>query len=199
MNMHLAPEFSLLCLAARPANDENMGALRNSIGPASDWPAGIEGAQRNRVTSLVLASLQACGSSQIPFKRNSVIPYQSIIDFIATNETGSVLVISTDPIVPWVLRHQHDRDDRCVSYFLTGVECLVSGCRYDSILVIAGHNNTSEDAAFGRTFDSALEKLVAGRRKVATIHAGLDEDARLKSRLTGTPLDKYILTVDHYQ
>jgi hypothetical protein len=44
-----------------------------------------------------------------------------------------------------------------------------------------------------------LEKLVAGRRKVATIHAGVDKDAGLKSRLTGVPLDEYILAVEFYQ
>jgi hypothetical protein len=41
--------------------------------------------------------------------------------------------------------------------------------------------------------------LTAGRRKVATIHAGLDEDADIKSALTGVPLDKNILTVDAYK
>lgn len=66
MDIHLAPEFTLLCLAARPASNENTAALRNAIAATSDWPAVIEGAQRNRVTSLLLASLQACGSSAIP-------------------------------------------------------------------------------------------------------------------------------------
>ena len=134
-----------------------------------------------------------------PFKRNSAIPYRSIIDFIVTNETGSVLVVSTDPIVPWVLQHQHNRDGRCVSYFLTGSECLATGRRYDSIFVIAGHNNTSDNIAFGQKFASGLDKLAAGRHKVATIHVGVDEDAGLKSRLTGVALDKYILAVDLYR
>jgi hypothetical protein len=61
-----APEFSLLCLAARPAMDENLEALRRAIVPTINWSAVIEGARRNRVTSLVLDSLQRCGSSQIP-------------------------------------------------------------------------------------------------------------------------------------
>jgi hypothetical protein len=65
MNLQLGPEFSLLCLAARPASNENMDALRAAVSGTYDWPAVIEGAQHNRVTPLVLASLQACGSSQI--------------------------------------------------------------------------------------------------------------------------------------
>jgi hypothetical protein len=44
-----------------------------------------------------------------------------------------------------------------------------------------------------------LNDVIAGKRKVATIHAGLDEDAEIKSQLVGVPLDKFILTVDLYQ
>ena len=42
-------------------------------------------------------------------------------------------------------------------------------------------------------------RITAGRSKVATMGAGVDEDAALKSRLTGVRLDKTILTVDYYQ
>lgn len=41
--------------------------------------------------------------------------------------------------------------------------------------------------------------LTAGRHRVATLHAGRDEDAALKSRLTGVPLDNFILAVDLYR
>jgi hypothetical protein len=66
MNPHPAPEFALLCLAARPAKYEDLDALRRAIEATTDWSAVIEGAQRNRVASLVLTALQRCGSSQIP-------------------------------------------------------------------------------------------------------------------------------------
>jgi hypothetical protein len=155
------------------------------------------------MAALILApsvgAIANIGFGTHPFKRNSVVPYQSIIDFIEINKTGSVLVISTDLVIPWLLRQQPDRDDRCVSYFLSSGGCLASGRRYDSIFVIAGHSDKSADAAFMGTFDTALQRLIAGRRKVATIHAGVDEDAGMKSRLTGIPLDKHILTVDLYQ
>lgn len=134
-----------------------------------------------------------------PFKRNLVIPYQTIIDFIQVNKSGSVLVISTDLVSVWLLRQQRDRDDRCVSYFLSDDECLTSGRGYDSIIVIAGYSERSADTTFMRRFDSALERLMAGRKKVATIHVGVDEDATMKSWLTGVLLDKNILTVDLYQ
>lgn len=65
MRFHLAPEFSLLCLAARPAMYENKEALQRAVGTTTDWPAVIEGAQRNRVTPLVFSSLRGCDASQI--------------------------------------------------------------------------------------------------------------------------------------
>jgi hypothetical protein len=41
--------------------------------------------------------------------------------------------------------------------------------------------------------------VTAGRNKSSSFGAGLDEDAALKSRLSGVPLDRYILTVDYYR
>jgi hypothetical protein len=41
--------------------------------------------------------------------------------------------------------------------------------------------------------------MTRGREKVAEIHVGRDEDAMLKTRLTGVPLDEFILTVDLYR
>jgi hypothetical protein len=163
---------------------------------------------RNARVAVVLASLSLAASvgaivninnGTHPFKRNSVIPYQSIIDFIQSNEKGSVLVVSTDIVIPWVLQHQHNRDDSCISYFFDVAVCLTTERRYDSIFVIVGHSDRSTDADFMRKFKGTLDTVTAGRRKVATIHFGVDEDAEIKSRLTGVPLDKYILTVDLYQ
>ena len=48
-------------------------------------------------------------------------------------------------------------------------------------------------------FNTAIAQATALRRKVATIHAGVDDDAELKTRLTGVALDKYILKVDLYR
>jgi hypothetical protein len=138
------------------------------------------------------------GSGTHPFKRNSVIPYQSVIDFIEANEKGKVLVLSTDPVLPWVLRHTPDHGDRCISFFLDGRTCLETDVRFDSIFVVSGHSDKSDTAVMAR-FLTAVANLSAGRQKVVTIHAGLDDDAALKTRLTGVRLDKNILTVDLYR
>jgi hypothetical protein len=74
-----------------------------------------------------------------PFKRNSVVPYQAIFDFIDRDANGSALVISTEPVVPWILRLAGE--NRCAGYFLDARRCLASGRHYDSIFVISGHHD----------------------------------------------------------
>ena len=130
-----------------------------------------------------------------PFKRNAVIPYQSILDFIADNEKGHVLVVSTDPVIPWLL--EKAGGDRCIYFFSRMRHCLAPAQRFDTIFVISGHNGEGE--ARMRQFKDFLADITAGRSKVATLRAGRDGDAALKTRLTGVHLDEAILTVDYYQ
>jgi hypothetical protein len=49
-----------------------------------------------------------------PFKRNAAIPYQAVLDFVAANATGRILVVSTDPVIPWLLTH--GTFDGCASF-----------------------------------------------------------------------------------
>ena len=65
--------------------------------------------------------------------------------------------------------------------------------------MIAGHSNKSRSTGVMSRFADGVAKATAGRRKVATIHVGVDNDAALKTRLTGVPLDTFILTVDLYR
>jgi hypothetical protein len=132
-----------------------------------------------------------------PFKRNSVVPYQSIFDFIDRNANGSALVISTEPVVPWILRSAGE--NRCAGYFLEAGRCVGSGRHYDSIFVISGHHDRSADKELTGQFDAFVADVTAGRRKLASVPIGRDEDAAMKSRLTGVPLDANILTVDYYR
>jgi uncharacterized protein YggT (Ycf19 family) len=81
----------------------------------------LRGAHSGRLLAAVAVFLTACvsaianiNSGMHPFKRNLAIPYQAIFDFIRTNANGSFLVISTDPVEPWVLR---TADDGCAGYF----------------------------------------------------------------------------------
>lgn len=133
-----------------------------------------------------------------PFKRAAVIPYGGIVDFIDGNGTGRVLVLSTDPVVPWVLNERPDAG-RCAAYFLPALRCRGGGQHYDSIFVVRGHSDKSAKPAVMRRFNDEVGAATAGRRKVATLRAGRDDDAALKSRLAGVTLDKTLLTVDLYR
>ena len=133
-----------------------------------------------------------------PFKRAAVIPYQSIVNFIDGNGTGRVLVVSTDPVIPWVLSKRQD-GEYCSGIFLQAQACLDGGKHYDTIFVIHGHSDKSSNAGAMGRFGALADAATAGRHKVATLLAGRDEDAALKSRLTGVGLDKTLLTVDFYR
>ena len=100
-----------------------------------------------------------------PFKRTSVVPYQAIFDFIDRNANGKALVVSTDPVVPWVLR---GAEDRCAGYFLEVTHCLRADRRFDSIFVISGHHDRSADEEITRQFNQLVAAATAGRRKLAT-------------------------------
>ena len=156
---------------------------------------------------LVVAALLLAGSvaaianiahNPHPFKRAAVIPYQSILDFIDSNGTGRVLVVSTDPVVAWLL-NQRRNGERCTGFFLRARACLDAGQHYDSIFTVHGQSDKSGNAAVMGRFSALSDAATAGRHKVATLAAGRDEDAALKSRLTGVGLDKTLLTVDFYR
>jgi len=113
------------------------------------------------------------------------------------NAHGSALVLSSDPVVPWLLRDAGE--ERCAGYFFEVTRCLANGRRYDSIFVVFGHSDQSVDEQFIAKFKKLIADVTAGRSKIATLPAGRDEDAALKSRLSGVPLETTILMVDHYR
>jgi hypothetical protein len=98
-----------------------------------------------------------------------------------------------------VLDHEGISPQRCVSYFTQRRDCLALGRRYDSLFIISGQSNQSRNAAFMRRIAEKTAEITTGRQKIAQLHAGLDKDAGLKSRLTGVALDEFILTVDLYR
>lgn len=151
------------------------------------------------VTLVLATSVSAIASVNLsthPFKRNAVVPYQNILDFIAANERGRVLVVSTDPVLAWLLKNRGG--DRCVGEFFAARRCLRPDLHYDSIFIVSGYGVRSRNAAFMQRFNEFLAEVTAGRRKAASLGAGIDDDAALKSRLTGVALDRTILTVDYY-
>jgi hypothetical protein len=130
---------------------------------ATDRNAGITVFITSLIVGASVASIANINFGTHPFKRNAIIPYQSIVDFIQTNEKGDTLVVSTDSIVPWVLRHQYRREGRCVSYFFSADGCSIATQRYDSIFVIVGHSDKSAIAAAMKRFNTAMDAATNGR------------------------------------
>jgi hypothetical protein len=149
--------------------------------------------------TVAVAAVANINATSHPFKRNAAIPYRSVLDFIDANKKGRLLVVSTDPVVPWELQHTAGREAVCASYFFGARQCFAPGQAYDSIVLIHGHSNQSGHPALIRRFDDKAKKLIAGRRKIVTLYAGYDADAALKTRLTGVPLGEHILTVELYR
>jgi hypothetical protein len=151
------------------------------------------------IVAPAVAAIANIAATTHPFKRNAVAPFAEIIATIDANADGKALVVSTDPVLAWVLSHERARPDRCVSIFFSNRACLADPGSYRTIVVVSGHHRWSGNAAFTGRFAANLETLIAGRRKVASVPEGFDADAPLKTRLTGTPLDTAILTVDIYR
>ena len=151
------------------------------------------------LTLFVALSAAAIGSirgNAHPFKRELAIPYQEAMDFIELNRKGRMLVISSDPVVTWMLR---GTGDRCVEFFNAGKRCLDVSEHYDSVFIVSGHSDKSANALLMRQFAALIAGATAGREKRATMAFGLDRDAALKSRLSGVALDERLLRIEFYQ
>lgn len=134
-----------------------------------------------------------------PFKRNSVAPYQEVVDFIHDNEKGRVLVVTTDAVLAWILNKDSSLGKRCISRFFVKDNCEVAKWPYDTIFVVSGYSDKSEKFPFMEDYRKKLSAVLAGRRKVAHAGFGSDEDAALKSKLAHVSLEKYVLSADLYQ
>lgn len=134
-----------------------------------------------------------------PFKRENAIPFANVLEFIRNSQRGNTLVVSTDPVIPWILRKEPraDRSD-CASYFADHIACFAPERSYETVILLRGHSSRGEAAAaFGRTADR-LSRVLAGKSKVGDAGFGIDEDAKLKTWLSGVPLDRTILRAEVY-
>lgn len=162
------------------------------------------GARRALLAGVVILAPTAGAIANVdqsthPFKRNAVVPFQQIVSFIDANADGKVLVVSSDPVLVWLFQHERARPDLCASYFEGTARCFAPGQSYNSVFVVSGQSNRSRRPEFMRKYQADVARVIAGRQKFATMPAGLDKDAALKSWLTGVPLDTYILTIDLYR
>lgn len=139
-----------------------------------------------------------------PFKRTAV-PYGDVTEFVERNDHGDSLVVSFDPVASWELAALGTAAQRCVRD-IPGREpaCFAEQRHPESIFVIGAPSGSYQSTYWKREsgqpiFAARLAKIIGARTKVGELQVGHDDDAALKTWLTGVPLDEFILTVDLYR
>jgi hypothetical protein len=117
------------------------------------------------------------------FKRNLAIPFAEISEFVATNIPRDGALLTTDDVVAYTIGKQG------------GLSCIAlnvpTPCLEDEHSIIATVTGGSDLARQEQILTYARSRC---HRDEAAIPFGIDEEAALKSRLTGEPLSRVILT-----
>jgi hypothetical protein len=117
------------------------------------------------------------------FKRNLGIPFAEISEFVALNLPTDGALMTTDDVAAYVI--QREGHVSCVA-LAARAPCLVS--KHSVILTLTGAPNLARE--------TQMLELARGRchQEVAAIAFGIDEEADLKSTLTGKPLSRALLS-----
>jgi hypothetical protein len=152
-----------------------------------------------------IVAISDLASGTHPFKRAAAIPYGDIMEFVERNDRGDSLVVSFDPVASWELAAQGTASQRCVRD-IPGHEpaCFAERQNAEALFVIGAPSGRYQSSYWrGESgqpvFAARLAKIIGTRTKVGELRVGHDEDAALKTWLTGVPLDEFILTVDLYR
>src|SRR5262249_11390134 len=126
------------------------------------------------------------------YKRNLVIPYDEVVNFVVENAHGSVLYVSNDQVEAFLLRGA----GYCVIWGDEGEAppCAEQSLDHFDTIVIA------VTSFFARAHIEAVLREIREHRTLRTKASfGYDRWARLKSHLTGTKLDDWAVTVLIYR
>jgi hypothetical protein len=133
-------------------------------------------------TVLVLVTLRG---TEHPFKRNLAIPYEEAIDWtLAQVPIGAIAYVS-EPVIEYGLRKR-------------GV-CVVGRIRVDAGCELTGRPVVIvRDQTFGRIeyLVEGAARSTSGRPLTAQHDFGVDRDAGLKNRLTGSALTTWIVRIE---
>lgn len=133
-------------------------------------------------TLFVLLTLRG---TEHPFKRNLVIPYNEAIDWTLARVPAGAVAYVSEPVLEYTLRQR-------------GL-CVIGRTRVDAGCESAGRPVVVvRDQTFGR-IDYLVEgaaRATAGRTSIAAQTFGIDRDAGLKNRLTGSSLTTWIVRIE---
>jgi hypothetical protein len=144
--------------------------------------------------ALLVTAISVAGnlrSSNTPFKRNAVIPYGEVIDFARSNQHGKTAVVTMDACTAYLLS---SHPEFCVAeYEVYRNGWLDSSCPagdgIDTVIVVKG-DPLDENNPHWR---DRVAEFIRGKQAIAQAHFGHDDDAHLKSRLSGRHLSPSLL------
>jgi hypothetical protein len=151
---------------------------------------------------LFCTALANARQSTGPFKRDLVIPFDEVRNFIAENVHGSVLYLTYESVSRYLMRG----DGYCTMFSLKpgswlDVEPELSPCardgldRFDTIVVGLWPPNGPPWTPTGSV---AFDYIHKHRKLHARAGFGYDRWAGLKTRLTGVALGPWIMTIEIY-
>jgi hypothetical protein len=117
------------------------------------------------------------------FKRNLAVPFAEISEFVAANLPADGALITTDDVVAYTSQEK----DR-LSCVALGIPTPCLGDKHSVIITVTGDQDLEGQR---QILDFARSRC---GREEAIIPFGIDEEAGLKSRLTGVSLSRIILT-----
>jgi hypothetical protein len=156
------------------------------------------------LASLLLfgTALANARQSAAPFKRDLVIAFDELTNFIAENVHGSLLYLTYEPVSRYLMRG----DGYCTMLSINptwfAVEPDLAPCarqegldRFDTIVVGMWPPN---GPPWTPTAAAALDYIHEHRKLHARAHFGYDRWGELKTRLTGVALGSWIMTIEIY-
>jgi hypothetical protein len=131
-----------------------------------------------------------------PFKRNSAIPFDEVVDFVRTNQRGYTVVLTSDATVATSV----DAPDLCADFYQSWSHSWSEprcdkNDRINTVIVIKGSPLNEQDISWR----DGMSTAISGKQLIAGAHFGRDDDAALKSRLTHTQLSSAILEASLYR
>lgn len=142
------------------------------------------------IAALVLAQLVALPNlraNDTPYKRSTTVPVANVIGLLEANGAQQASIWSIDPAIARAAR------DRWPQACVAESDEQAARCpETDRIVLVLGHSSSEGlPEAFAAR---AARRLGADARRVE-VPFGLDEEAALKSRMSGVPLSRFVTRV----
>ncbi len=164
-------------------------------GAAWRRPMALAGPAVAAAAAVVTFQVLAAPPNDRPFKRNTAISIDAVMDYAGQQGQGRTLIVSTEPVSGYQLGKLADPATRCVY-----VRSLAGPCQPDQLddfntLIVIDDGTLSSD----KTLTDMVENYSRTKKLVEQQRFGRDLDAALKTRLTGVPLTEYLIEVSVYR